>query len=162
MKFEKISFEEFKKTFPNVTEEKIREAYNGFNLPKRSTEKSAGYDFHIPFNLTLDPDREQIIPTGVKVLLDDDKKLTIYPRSSLGINYYMKIANTVGIIDADYYNNETNEGHIFIKIRIEGHNQLILKTNDRFCQGIIEKYYTVDNEDKITDKRSGGIGHTGQ
>lgn len=159
MRFEKVKFEEFNKYFENVSEEGMKEIYDALPLPKRSTKKSAGYDFHLPINLTLEPNQSIIIPTGIKIYLDSNKKLSIYPRSGLGFQYFVRIANTVGIIDADYVDNPKNEGHILVKIRNEGEEIMSLNIFDRFCQGCIERYYIVDDDDVQTE-RTGGIGHT--
>lgn len=159
MKFEKVSFEEFKKYFPKVDEEQIKEIHNNLPLPRRMTKNSCGYDFHIPFNLTLRPDQEITVPTGIKISLDNDKKLSIYPRSGLGFKFYVRLANTVGLIDADYYNNEDNEGHILVKLRMEGHSEMKLNQFDRFCQGTIDKYYITEDDD-TNEERTGGLGHT--
>ena len=70
------------------------------------------------------------------------------------------MCNQTGIIDSDYYNNENNEGHIFIAIQNEGKETITLKANDRFVQGIFIKYLTVDNEKEIKSARTGGIGST--
>mgnify|MGYP002169438448 CR=1 FL=1 len=64
--------------------------------------------------------------------------------------------------DSDYYNNTSNEGHIFVKLKNEGDNDIILKKHDRYVQGIIQKYYIVDNEKEIEDIRVGGIGSSGR
>ena len=85
----------------------------------------------------------------------------MYIRSSLGFKYNLRMCNQVGIIDSDYYNNINNEGHIFVKIKNEGQEDVILKKNDRYVQGIIQKYYIVDDEDnEYYDKRIGGFGST--
>jgi dUTP pyrophosphatase len=161
LKFEKVSFEEFKKYFNNVKEEDMKQIYDVLPKPRRATKGSAGYDFHLPINLELKPNQSIIIPTGIKIYLDLDKKLSIYPRSGLGFKYFVRIANTVGIIDSDYVDNPKNEGHIMIKIRNEGEEIMNLNLLDRFCQGCIEKYYLVD-DDETYKERTGGIGHTDQ
>ena len=88
--------------------------------------------------------------------------LMIYIRSSLGFKYNLRLCNGTGIIDSDYYNNQDNEGHIFIKIQNEGKETINLKANDRFAQGIFMKYLTVTDEKQINNIRQGGIGSTNQ
>lgn len=107
----------------------IKDIYDQIHLPKRATTGSAGCDFFSPSNLTIYPNGAQIIsdnpfkiftgeikiPTGIRCWIEDGWVLQIYPRSSLGFKYGIHLANTVGIIDSDYYNSD-NEGHIFVKI----------------------------------------------
>ena len=118
-KFQKVSWEQFlegwKDAFPNTEEEKIREIYEGIRLPRRATAGSAGYDFFSPVDFELKPGETLKMPTGIRVLMEPDWVLKIYPRSGLGFKYRLQLNNTVGIIDSDYYNSD-NEGHIFIKI----------------------------------------------
>ena len=109
MKFEKISYDQFCKDIDNLAvrhdhdEWEIRDMYDYLRLPRRATPGSAGYDFHMPCKIRVEPKTSVIIPTGVKALLDIDKVLEIYPRSGLGFKHGVRLMNTVGIIDADYY-----------------------------------------------------------
>ena len=156
-KFEIISINQFNKDFKNIDTK-----YEDIIIPKRSTKFSAGYDFYMPYDLTVKKNEVVLIPTGIKVMLDSDEFLRIYIRSSLGFKYNLRMCNQVGIIDSDYYNNPSNEGHIFLKLKNEGDNDIILKKYDRYVQGIIQKYYIVDNENEIEDIRVGGIGSSGR
>ena len=71
----------------------------------------------------------------------------------------MRMCNQVGIIDADYYNNEENEGHIFVKIKNEGDKEVSINVGDRIVQGIFTKFLLTD-DDIATEERLGGIGST--
>jgi len=153
--FEKISFKQFKE---DIIDDK--ELYNNLKLPKRSTKKSAGYDFYSPIDLVLKPNDIAKIPTGIKARMNDDEVLLVYIRSNMGFKYNVRMCNQTGIIDSDYYNNPSNEGHIFIKIQNEGTDDFMIKKDDRICQGIFIKYLTVDNEEKIDNERTGGFGST--
>lgn len=153
--FEKISFEQFKK---DIIDDK--ELYNTLKLPIRGTQRSAGYDFHSPIDVVLKPNDIVKIPTGIKASMNDDEVLLVYIRSNMGFKYNIRMCNQTGIIDSDYYNNPSNEGHIFIKIQNEGKDEFIIKKGDRICQGIFIKYLTIDNEEKIDNERTGGIGST--
>lgn len=90
--------------------------YSQIDLPTRKTAGSAGYDFMCPFDIDLEPFHEIVIPTGIKCRMEHGWVLKIYPRSSLGFKYHVTFANTVGIIDSDYYGNSDNEGHILLDI----------------------------------------------
>ena len=153
--FEKISFKQFKKDIKDDIE-----LYNEYQTPKRITKKSAGYDFYSLIDAVLKPNESIKIPTGIKACMNDDEVLMIYVRSSMGFKYNIRMCNQTGIIDSDYYNNETNEGHIFIKIQNEGEKDFNIKKGDKICQGIFIKYLTVDNEEKIEKERISGIGST--
>ena len=130
--------------------------------PKRSTKKSAGYDICSPVDFRLAPGEDIVIKLGIKAYMQDDEFLMIAPRSGLGFKFYSRLANTVGIIDADYYNNEDNEGEIAVKIRNESSDkELIVEQGKAICQAIFMKYLLVDGDS--TDEggeRTGGFGST--
>ena len=144
----------------NIDFNGIDARYDDIVIPKRNTMYSAGYDFYIPYDLTIKSGEIVKIPTGIKVMLNSDEFLGIYIRSSLGFKYNLRMCNQVGIIDSDYYDNIDNEGHVFVKLKNEGDSDIVLKKNDRFVQGIIQKFYVVDNEDNLMNTRVGGIGST--
>jgi len=154
-KFYKISFEQFKK---DICDDK--KMYENYNLPKRQTKNSAGYDFESIINFTIKPNESKIIPLGVKVKMNIDEYLMIVVRSSLGFKYDVRMCNQVGIIDSDYYNNKDNEGHIFIKLYNAGNKDFCVKSGERLCQGIFSKFLTVDNEENIENIRTNGFGST--
>ena len=174
MRFEKISFEQFEK---DTTDSRIETWYNGtvikwdgssfqdvydaIKLPKRATKGSAGYDIYSPFGFRLGAGQTIKIPTGIRVLLDDDKFLAIYPRSGLGFKYKVQLFNTVGIVDSDYAQSD-NEGHIWAKIYNDSPEgkELVIRQGDAFCQGIIQQFFKVDDDD-VTEERNGGFGSTG-
>ncbi len=153
--FEKISFEQFKK---DISDNK--ELYESFLLPKRNTRNSAGYDFKALTSFTLKKGERKKIPLGVKASFENDEVLMIFVRSSMGFKYNIRLCNQVGIIDSDYYNNSSNEGHIWICLENEGEEDYSINEGDNICQGIFVKYLTVDNEEDVINKRNGGFGST--
>jgi len=165
--FEKVSLEEFEKTyndtFPDVLatgNSGVETIYNGIVLPRRATSGSAGYDFFSTCDLVLQPGESVKIPTGIRARMEEGWVLMIYPRSGLGFRYRMQLANTVGVIDSDYYGSD-NEGHIQIKITNDSRDGKVLqlKTGEAFAQGIFTEYgITVDDEAVST--RNGGFGST--
>lgn len=74
--------------------------YSKILYPKRGTKKSAGYDFFSPVELIIPAHEMAKVPTGIKVCMNDDEILSIYPRSSIGFKTGIRLANTVGIVDA--------------------------------------------------------------
>jgi len=148
-KFEKISFEQFKK---DVKDDK--KLYEEYKLPSRETKMAAGYDFYALYDYILKPGEIMKIPTGIKVQMESDDALLLLDRSSMGFKYNVRMCNQVGVIDADYYNNKDNEGHMWIKIQNEGDKDYIVKKGDGICQGMFVKYLIVDNEDKNFEDRT--------
>jgi len=161
-KFEKISFNQFEKdiidAFGKI--DNIEAMYDNLKLPERATVGSAGYDFCTPVDIKLKPGENIKIPTGIRSKIDDGWFLSIFPRSGLGFKYRLQLDNTVGIIDADYYNS-SNEGHIMIKITNDSKQEKVVEveTGKGFAQGIFMPFgITVD--DKVSAKRDGGFGST--
>lgn len=143
-------------------------------MPKRATVGSAGCDFFLPSNLTIYPNGTQIInenpfkiltgdikiPTGIRCWIENGWVLQIYPRSSLGFKYGIHLANTVGIIDSDYYNSD-NEGHIFVKFINDSSicKPILMEAGQAFCQGIFTPY-GITYDDNAQGVRNGGFGST--
>lgn len=155
-----VSLNEFKKAFDNLDEKEIEAIYNNLKLPKRATKGSAGYDFYLPFDIVLEPGKTIKIPTGIRVKIEENYVLKLYPRSGLGFKYRLQLNNTVGIIDSDYYYSD-NEGHIFAKITNDSNEErtLELKAGTGFMQGIFVEY-GITFDDDTTEIRNGGFGST--
>ena len=150
--------------------EKIRgfEVAKGFenesiSLPERKTKYSAGYDVEaaedcvIPaFKLGQAP---TLVKTGLKAYMPEDEYLMLCNRSSNPKKKGLVMANSIGIIDSDYYENPDNDGHFmftFFNIKAE---DIEIKKGDVIGQAIFQKYLTVDN-DKAEGERVGGFGST--
>lgn len=100
-----------------------------------------------------------LVPTGIKCEMPEDMYLELSVRSSCPLKHWLILANGVGIIDADYYNNSDNEGHIFFQIINLSPFDILLKKGDAIGQGIFKKYYLTD-DDVTTAERQGGFGST--
>lgn len=135
--------------------------YEYVNLPKRKTKQSAGYDIETAVNVVINPGETKLIPTGIKAYMDENEWLGIYIRSSIAVKYGIILANSVAVIDSDYYNNPDNEGHLMLPIRNVSGMPYTVKKGDRIAQGIFHRYYKVDNDSADGD-RTGGIGSTGK
>lgn len=151
--FEKISFEQFKK---DISDD--RDLYDSYELPRRGSKNSCGYDFFALEDMVLQPGEIKKIPTGYKAKFMDDEALLLVVRSSMGFKYNVRMCNQVGVIDSDYYNNDSNEGHMWVALKNEGDKDYIINKGDAYCQGIFIKYLTVGDE--VTSVRTGGIGST--
>lgn len=135
--------------------------YEYVNFPKRKTKQSAGYDIESAVNVVITPGETKLIPTGLKAYMCENEWLGIYIRSSIAVKYGIILANSVAVIDSDYYNNPDNEGHIMLPIRNVSEMPYTVKKGDRIAQGIFHRYYKVDG-DKTDGDRTGGIGSTGK
>lgn len=157
-------------------------------LPVRKTAKSAGYDFAVAEDIIIPScqklldkfPKDQInlvsledmsiltknlkakptlVPTGIKCELNDNTYLELSVRSSCPLKYWLILANGVGIIDADYYNNPDNEGHIYFQMINLSPFDIQLHKGDVIGQGII-KPYLVTEDDNASGDRLGGFGST--
>ena len=154
-KFEKITYSQFKK---DISDDK--ELYNSYELPKRSTKNSAGYDIKSLTGGIIKPGKSMIFKTGLKVAMEDDEVLYLYSRSSFGYKYDVTLSNSVGVIDSDFYNNEDNEGHFSLKLSNNGDKDFEISVGDRIAQGVFMKYLVADGEEEIKNIRKGGLGST--
>lgn len=135
-------------------------------LPRRATAGSAGYDFVCTADITLQPGDAITIPTGVRCEIQPGWVLMLFPRSGLGFKHQLRLANTVGVIDSDYFH-AANEGHILVRIansqspcQMDSHAVTIAK-GERFCQGVFLPHGTAE-EDDVLESRAGGFGSTGK
>lgn len=100
-----------------------------------------------------------LISTGMKCHLDPDKYLELVVRSSSPLKYWIICANSVGVIDADYYNNPDNEGEIFLQVINLSPFPIKIQKGEKIAQGII-KQYCLTEDDNATAERKGGFGST--
>lgn len=145
--------------FFEVVKDEHRKNSGDIKLPTRSSEHSAGYDFYSPVDVIIQPNESVMVWSDIKVHMYYDNALLLIPRSSMGKHPIM-IANSVGLIDADYYSNKDNDGNIGFRLLNIGKTPYEIKVGDRIGQGIFVRYGTVDN-DNATNKREGGFGSSG-
>ena len=141
--------------------EEHRKGTMDYILPKRGTSRSAGYDISSPITVTIEPHSSVLVWTNIKAYMLQDEVLEVYIRSSVGIKKGLMLKNVTGIIDADYYSNESNDGNIGICLYNTTDEAVVIEKNERICQGIFKKYLTVDNDTFLKDERTGGIGSSG-
>jgi dUTP pyrophosphatase len=146
--------------FKNVKDEHKKQV-NKTEIPKRSSNKSAGYDFYNPKEIIINPGETKVIWTDIKARMEFDEVLMLYVRSSIGIKRGLVLANGTGIIDSDYFENKDNDGNIGIALINVKDKPVILKENERFAQGIFMKYLVAD-DDNCDLIRAGGIGSSGK
>ena len=154
-RFDRISPVQFEKDFNDAS------LYDTIQKPTRSTKKSAGYDIRAVGDYVIEPGEVAKIPTGLKVAMEDDEVFLMFIRSSIATKFGITLTNNVGVIDADYYNNEDNEGHFWLVLRNEGKEAFHIKNGDRLAQGIFVDYKITDDDNADSD-RVGGFGSTGK
>ena len=132
------------------------------HMTVRKTKNSAGYDVEAASDIVIEPYKNgmkpTLIPTGLKAYCQDDEYYILVNRSS-GPKKGLVMANSIGIIDADYYGNESNDGHFYFQYWNFGDKPLEIKKGDVIGQVIFQKYLTVD-DDNATGMRTGGFGST--
>lgn len=136
-------------------------------LPERSDGGSAGYDFRSKESYFLQPGETHMFWSDVKVHLNGNEVLMIYPRSGLGFKKGVVIKNLTGVIDSSYYGNPDNDGNIGIGLVNNGSDPVKIEVGDRIAQGVFMNYLVTD-DDKFENGdvrwygRSGGYGSSGQ
>lgn len=132
-------------------------------LPMRKTASSAGYDIEAAADCTIPAGETYLVPTGLKAYMGPNEVLTLHIRSSMAIKHNLMCVNNVGIIDADYYNNEDNEGHILVALWNRSDEDFVIKKGERIAQGIFLQYLTADGDEAgLGARRQGGFGSTGR
>ena len=133
------------------------------NLPIRKTKYSAGYDIEaaedavIPsFKKGMNP---TLIKTGIKAYMQDDEVLYLYNRSSNPKKKGLILANSVGVIDKDYYGNPDNDGHIMFAFFNVKDEDIEIKKGEAIGQAIFQKFLIAD-DDNATGIRESGFGST--
>ena len=135
----------------------------GINLPIRKTKCSAGYDVEAAEDIVI-PSFKQgmkptLIKTGIKAYFPDDEFLMLANKSSNPGKRGLVLANSIGVIDADYYGNESNDDHIMFAYYNFFDHDVEIKKGDSIGQAIFQKYLVVDN-DNADGLRVGGFGST--
>lgn len=132
------------------------------HLPKRKTKNSAGYDVEAAEDIIIPKYypgiKPTLIPTGLKAYCGDDEWYMLVNRSS-GPKKGFVMANSIGVIDADYYGNESNDGHFYFQYFNFSDHDIEVKKGDIIGQVIFQKYLVVD-DDNADGIRTGGFGST--
>ena len=142
--------------FFEVVKDEFRKTEGEIKLPTRASERSAGYDFYSPVDITINPNESALVWTDVKAHMYYDNVLLIFVRSSMG-KHPVVIANGTGVIDSDYYGNESTDGNIGFRLLNLGDKPYEIKVGDRIGQGVFVKYGTI-KDDHTSGTRTGGFG----
>ena len=135
-----------------------------FELPKRSTMNSAGYDFFAPEDVTFPSKKLTRIMTGVKCELMPDMALILANRSSNPSKKGLILANGIGVVDADYYGNPDNDGEIGFEFYNILDEDVVIRKGEKIGQGIIIRFIKTENDYTSNSNltRTGGFGSTGK
>ena len=134
--------------------------YSQVNLPRRATKLRAAYDLYSAAEVTIEAGQMGQIPTGVKAYFQNDEVLYLYSRSSFPIKYGLILPNSVGVIDADYYNNSSNEGELFLLVYNITNYSVTVPQNERIAQAVFAKVLRSDDDWVNDEIRKGGFGST--
>ena len=133
------------------------------NLPVRKTTSSAGYDFEAAEDCIIPSFKKGMKPTlvktGIKAYMGDNEYLMLANRSSNPKKKGLILANSVGIIDKDYYGNEDNDGHIMFAFYNIKEEDIEIKKGEAIGQAIFMPFLVADN-DNAQGVRTGGFGST--
>lgn len=150
--------------------EKIRgfEVAKGFEnegivIPVRKTKYSAGYDIAAAEDCVIPSfkkgNKPTLIKTGLKAYMQDDEVLILANRSSNPGKKGLILANSIGVVDKDYYGNIDNDGHIMFAFYNIKEEDVEIKKGDIIGQAIFQKYLVTDDDNAEGD-RVGGFGST--
>ena len=135
----------------------------GINLPVRKTKYSAGYDIEAAEDVIIPAFKRGmksvLVKTGLKAYMQDDEMLCLYNRSSNPGKKGLIMANSVGIVDKDYYGNPDNDGHFMFAFYNIKDEDVEIKKGDCIGQAIFQRYLVSDN-DEAEGERVGGFGST--
>lgn len=135
----------------------------GINIPERKTKYSAGYDVECAEDVIIPSFKKganpTLIKTGIKAYMQDDEVLMLYNRSSNPKKKGLILANSVGVIDKDYYGNPDNDGHIMFAFYNIKDEDIVIKKGEAIGQAVFQKYLVTD-DDKAEGERVGGFGST--
>ncbi len=136
---------------------------SNINMPVRKTKLSAGYDIEAAEDCTIPAyvagQKPTLVKTGLKAYMENDEYLMLCNRSSNPFKKGLVMANSIGIIDADYYGNPDNDGAFMFAFYNFFDHDVEIKKGDVIGQAIFQKYGVVDN-DVAEGMRIGGFGST--
>ena len=147
--------------FERVAEWAIEYGAHDVELPRRATKSAAGYDFFCPTKIVIAPGEMKKISTNIKALMNSDEVLILCARSSFAAKF-IYLPNAIGVIDSDFYGNESNDGNMSFTIANRGDKPFTFEKGDKLGQGFFIKYLVTDDDIGTQEKRKGGFGSTGK
>ena len=118
----------------------------GINLPVRSTKHSAGYDIEAAEDCVIPSfkkgQKPTLIKTGLKAYMGEDEVLILANRSSNPGKKGLVLANSIGVVDSDYYENPDNDGHIMFAFYNIKEEDIEIKKGERIRTSNIPKVFS--------------------
>ena len=140
-----------------VVREDMRKTSGDITLPTRGTRNAMAYDFYANDNYNVMPNQIAKIWTDVKAYMGENECLIINVRSSMGGKFML--ANSSGWIDADYFDNESNDGNIGVFLKNISDKPLTISKGERVAQSAFFNFLVSDNGNSDKE-RNGGWGST--
>lgn len=129
-------------------------------IPKYQTAGAAGFDFHLLEDISIPMGATLAVGTGLAAAIPEGFAMLLLPRSSTGIKFHLKLANTAGVIDSDY------RGEIICVLKNEYPATQTFTKGTRLVQGILVPVpqHTILEVDDLdaTERGAGGFGSTDQ
>lgn len=101
----------------------------------------------------------RIIRTGLSFEIPEGHVMLIFSRSGHGFKNDVRLANCVGVIDADY------RGEVMVKLTNDGTQRFEIEPGDRIAQAMVIPFPRVTFEEveelSSTERGEGGFGSTG-
>jgi dUTP pyrophosphatase len=133
------------------------------HMPAYATPGSAGLDLRacIDAPLVIEPDRAELIPTGLAIhIADPGLAAMILPRSGLGHKHGIVLGNLVGLIDSDY------QGPLMVSCWNRGQTAFTVQPMDRIAQlvivPVVQATFRRVDDFVASDRGAGGFGSTGR
>ena len=151
------------------------------NLPIRKTANSVGYDIEAAEDTLIpsiwktvftnmgkffkgqsdyEPIKPTLVKTGIKSYFGEDEVLILANRSSNPGKKGLVMANSIGIIECDYYENPDNDGHLMYAYYNFFPTDTTINKHDTVGQAYFQHFLTADNDLSTNAKRTGGFGST--
>jgi dUTP pyrophosphatase len=80
----------------------ITQLDTGLPMPKYAKPGDAGADIYSAIDITIEPGKRALVPTGIAIALSDGYAAFVHPRSGLAVKYGVGLVNAPGTIDAGY------------------------------------------------------------
>ena len=139
----------------------ITQLDTGLPMPKYAKPGDAGADIYSSIDITIEPGKRALVPTGIAIALSDGYAAFVHPRSGLAVKYGVGLVNAPGTVDAGY------RGEIsVIVINHDQSESFEIKRGDRIAQLVfqrVERAEFVAVEELPGSNRSGsGFGSSGR
>lgn len=151
------------------------------NLPIRKTKHSVGYDIESAEDIVIpsiwktvfknmakflkgefefETIKPTLVKTGIKSYFGEDEVLILANRSSNPGKKGLILANSIGIVECDYYENPDNDGHLMYAFYNFFPTDTIIHKHDTVGQAYFQNFLIADNDLSTKAIRVGGFGST--